>query len=240
MAYSPGWQIGPWLSIVLLIFLANFALVFAKVWRRVSKQQRQGLLLLIACFIVGIIFYALISLPPNPPRFLERYVVHIAVFWYALLGVVIAYGWQLRLKLPVYVLTVVTVVLMASGVVAVSQLGNYNFQRIQYLQAQTIRQDIGCDDTTYVTAGPFGYIDMRYELEGCDLKFYYPLDNTLGGGFAPVDKSPDRIKDTLGITSSRIAYVYFDDSDVTLVPDARFHEVERRDFDKTRVIIYAQ
>jgi uncharacterized membrane protein len=240
MAYSPGWQIGPWLSIVLLIFLASFALVFAKVWRRVSKQQRQGLLLLIACFIVGIIFYALISLPPNPPRFLERYVVHIAVFWYALLGVVIAYGWQFRLKLPIYILLIVTVVMMESGVGAVSRLGNYNFQRIQYLQAQTIRQDIGCDDTTYVTAGPFGYIDMRYELKDCELKFYYPLDNKLSGGFAPVDKSQDRIKDTLGITSSRIAYVYYDDSDVTMTPDVRFHEVERRDFDKTHVIIYEQ
>lgn len=240
MAYSPGWQIGPWLSIALLVFLASYVYVFSKVWRRASKQHRQGLLLLVVCFAVGIIFYALISLPPNPPRFMERYVVHLAVFWYALLGVVIAYGWQLRQRFAVYILIAAAVLMLGSGVASVFHLGNYNFQRIQYLQAQTIRQDIGCHDTTYVTAGPFGYIDMRYELRDCDLKFYYPLDNTLSGGFAPVDKSQDRITSTLGITSSRIAYVYYDDSDVTLTPDARFHEVERRSFDKTHVIVYAQ
>lgn len=238
MAYSPGWQIGPWLSLLLLIFLAVYALVFSKVWQQLAKVQRQGLLLLALCFVVGIIFYALISLPPNPPRFLERYVVHIAVFWYGLLGVVIAYGWQLQLKMPVLLLTASTVVLLVWGVVSVGQEGNYNFQRGQSMQAKTIRQTLGCDDVTYVTAGPYGYIDMHYALQGCDLKFYYPLDNTLSGGFAPVDKSSDRIKNTNDINSKRIAYVYFDDSDVTLTPDARFHEVERRSFDKTRIIIY--
>jgi hypothetical protein len=109
---------------------------------------------------------------------------------------------------------------------------------VQYLQAKTIRHTLGCDDTTFVTAGPFGYIDMKYEFQGCNLQYYYPLDVTLTGGFAPVDKSADRIKNTLAITSTRLVYVYFDDSDVKLSPDARFHEVERRSFDKTRVIIY--
>lgn len=238
MAYTPGWQIGPWLSVFLVIFIFAFAYVFAKVWQRLAKTQRSGLLLLTLCFVVGIIFYTLISLPPNPPRFLERYVVHISIFAYALLGVVIAYGWQFRLKVPVYVLTVASVAIMGLGVVTVARIGNYNFQRTQYLQAQTIRQEIGCDDTTFVTAGPFGYIDMKYNFEGCPIKFYYPWDVTLTGGFAPADKSEDRVKDTLGIASSRIAYIYYDDSDVTLTPDARFREVERRSFDKTHVILY--
>lgn len=238
MAYSPGWKIGPWLSVFLLAFLASYAYVFSRVWRRSEKVQRQGLLLLALCFIVGLIFYALISLPPNPPRFLERYVVHIAIFWYGLLGVVIAYGWQLRQKVPVIVLTMTTVAMLAWGIVSVAQEGNYNFQRTQYLQAKIIRQTLGCDDTTFVTAGPFGYIDMKYSFQGCNLQFYYPHDVTLTGGFAPVDKSLDRIKNTLAIGSSRLVYVYFDDSDVTLTPDARFHEVARQSFDKTRVIIY--
>jgi uncharacterized membrane protein len=238
MAYSPGWQIGPWLSLILLVFLATYAIVFSKVWSRLEKPQRQGLLLLALCFIIGIIFYALISLPPNPPRFLERYVVHIAVFWYGLLGVVIAYGWQLRPKIAVSLLTATTIVMLGWGAISVAHIGNYNFQRVQYLQAKTIRHTLGCDDTTFVTAGPFGYIDMKYEFQGCNLQYYYPLDVTLTGGFAPVDKSADRIKNTLAITSTRLVYVYFDDSDVKLSPDARFHEVERRSFDKTRVIIY--
>lgn len=238
MAYSAGWQIGPWLSVLIVTFVAAFAYVCAKVWQKLKKTDRHGMLLLAVCFAVGIIFYALISLPPNPPRFMDRYVVHISIFWYALVGVVIAYGWQLRRKAPVYVLAATSVVLLGSGVVTNAQIGNYNFQRTQYFQAQEIRQEIGCDDTTYVTAGPFGYIDMKYNLEGCTLQFYYPWDVTLVGGYAPVDKSADRIKTTTGIFTSRLVFIYYDDSDVTLTPDSRFHEVERRSFDKTHVIIY--
>jgi uncharacterized membrane protein len=236
--YSAGWQIGPWLTILLIVFLASFSDVLTKVWRQATKQQKHGLLLLAFGFTVGIIFYTLISLPPNPPRFMERYVVHISIFWYAFVGVIIAFGWQLRRKVAVYILTGATTILVGSGVVTVAQIGNYNFQRTQYLQAQTIRHDIGCDDTTFVTAGPFGYIDMKYNFEGCSLKFYYPWDVTLVGGYAPVDKSSDRIKTTTGIASSRLVSIYYDDSDVALTPDSRFREVERRSFDKTHVIIY--
>lgn len=240
MAYSAGWQIGPWLSVFLVIFIAAFSYVSANVWRKAKGPDRQGLLLLAACFVVGIIFYALISLPPNPPRFLERYVVHISVFWYALLGVVIAYGWRMGLKAPTYILAGASVALLGLGVVTNAQIGNYNFQRTQYFQAQTMRQEFGCDDTTFVTAGPFGYIDLKYNFDGCKLQFYYPWDVTLVGGFAPVDKSTDRIKATTGIMTPRLIFIYYDDSDVTMTPDPRFREVERRSFDKTHVIIYEQ
>lgn len=240
MAYRPGWQIGAWLSVLLVLFVGLFIYVGVKVWQRATKAQRAGLLMLGMCFVVGIGFYALISMPPNPPRFLERYVVHISIFWYALLGVVIALGWQLRLKRSVALLAAVSVAVMTLGIVTLVRIGNYNFQRLQYLQAETIREDIGCRDTTYVTAGPYGYIDMAYELQGCQLKFYYPHHVTFSGGFAPVNGSKDEIRDSSGIATKRIVYVYYDDSDVYFTPDGRFHEVERRSFDKTRIIIYEQ
>lgn len=238
MAYSAGWQIGPWLTVLLVLFLSMFAYVFANVWRRAVKRERQALLLLISCFVVGILFYALISLPPNPPRFMDRYIVHISIFWYALLGVVIAYGWRLKNKVPVYLLTIATAILIASGVVTQAQIGNYNFQRTQLLQAQVMRQEIGCEDTTFVTAGPYGYIDLKYNFAGCEMRYYYPWDVTLTGGFAPVNDSVDRINTTQNVITSRLVYIYYDDSDVVLTPDDRFREVARRDYDKTHVIIY--
>lgn len=240
LAYRPGWQIGAWLSVFLVVFIGLYIYVTAKVWRRISKTERQGLLLLALCFVVGMIFYAAISLPPNPPRFLERYVVHIAIFWYALLGVVVAYGWQIRLRLSVALLTVISIAMLGVGVLSAAQLGNYNFQRIQDPQAKNIRQDIGCDNTTYVTAGPFGYIDMNYDFKDCIVKFYYPWDVTFTGGFAPVNGSKDEIKNSEGIATKRIVSVSYDDSDVSFTPDARFHETQRRSFDKTYVIIYEQ
>lgn len=240
MAYRPGWQIGAWLSVLLVLFVGTFIYVSAKVWQRSSKVQRGGLLLLGMCFVVGIGFYALISLPPNPPRFLERYVVHISIFWYALLGVVIALGWQLRLRRSATLLALVSIVVLTLGIVTTVRIGNYNFQRLQYVQAKAIHENLGCQDTTYVTAGPFGYIDMKYELQGCLLKYYYPREVSFAGGFAPVNDSHDQIRDSQGITTKRIVYVYYDDSDVFFMPDGRFHAVTRRSFDKTRVTIYEQ
>ena len=239
-AYSAGWQIGPWLTVLLVVFIGLFGYVYGQVWQRIGKTQKQGLALLTLCFVVGIIFYTIISLPPNPPRFLERYVVHISVFWYALLGVVIALGWHVRLKLSALLFTVVSIVLLGYGSLTVAAVGNYNFQRLQDLQANTIRKELGCDNTTFVTSGPFGYIDMKYDLKGCDLKFYYPWPETFVGGFAPVNGSQDMILDSTSISTKRLVFVYYEDSTVSLTPDERFREVERRVFDKTFVIIYEQ
>jgi hypothetical protein len=63
---------------------------------------------------------------------------------------------------------------------------------------------------------------------------------TFSGGFAPVNGSKDEIRDSSSIATQRIVYVYYDDSDVYFMPDGRFHEVERRSYDKTRIIIYEQ
>lgn len=238
LAYNAEWQVGPWLSVGLMIFGVLLAYVYAKVWRLAAPRYRQGLVLLLLGFVVGIVFYAVISLPPMSPRFMERYTVHIAPFAYALVGVVIALGWRLGYKLSAGALGVATLTLLVFGQFTLYGQGNYNFQRLQSPQAKTIREDMGCDQTTYVTSGPYGYIDMWYDFQGCDIKFYYPWDVTLTGGFAPLNGSKELIRSTDAISSKRIIFIYFDDSTDFLTPDQRYKQVGQHDYGSVYIQVY--
>lgn len=240
ITYMPSWGTNAVLTVGLTTVGVLFAWTSWSVWRQASSQYRSGLLLLLLCFVMAIVFYGLISLPPNPPRFMERYMMHVAIFFYAYVGVTTALAWkygdhvQRRFFAGLYSFLIVV------GVISLALTGNYNFQRLQAMQAQSIRHDYGCQDTTYVTAGPFGYIDMRYEFQNCDLRFYYGDDTYFTGGYAPVNGSPDRINSSESLTAKRIIFSYYDDSTdlEMLAPDARYHLVAEKSTDKTHLKIY--
>lgn len=238
MGYSAFWQTGAWLSVGIFIAVVSFFVIFARVWRMASKKYRSGILLLIFCFVVGIAFYAVISLPPSMPRFIERYAMHIAPYFYALIGVMVAFGWRMGNRVPVVLLAASSLAVLVYGQVALMQAGNFNFQRLQSVQAKSIRHEVGCDQTTFITSGPYGYIDSWYDMRGCDLKFYYPWDTALTGGYAPLDKSDKRITSTKGIDSKRIVFIYYNDSTDFMAPDGRYKKIGTQDIDQTHLILY--
>jgi mannosyltransferase len=238
LGYNASWQTGAWLSVGLMIIGLLLVYLLGKVWRASGSRYRQGIVLVGLGFVTGIIFYTLTSLPPIPPHFMERYTLHIALFFYAIIGIVVALGWRIGYYKQSAVLGALTVFVMGYGLFTLHDVGNYNFQRLQFVQAKTIRSDIGCDQTTFVTAGPYGYIDMWYDFQGCDLRFYQPDDVVFSGGFAPVNDSAQRIKNSNGLDAKRVVFVYFDDSTVSMTPDSRYTQVGQQDFNKTHVKIY--
>lgn len=238
LSYTSFSRIGAWVSFGIAAWAILFTVVYVKVWRQASESVKQGLLLLSLCFIVGIVFYAVISLPPNPPRFMERYAIHISVYVYALLGVVVALAWRYDLRKHALSLGLISVILLSYGVVHLSNMGNYNLQRAQTMQARTVQNTFGCNDTTYIAAGPFAYIDMSYELRDCDLRFYYPDEVTFTGGYALLNDSSDRVENTETITAKRIIFSYFEESTEIISPDSRYRLIEQRTFDKTMIKVY--
>ncbi len=240
VTFRPSWGTNLLITLGLLFLSGLFLWVSWGVWRRVSPRYRSGLVLLLLCFVTAIIFYAIISLPPNPPRFMERYMMHVGIFFYALIGVTTVLAWRYGDRLQSMLFAGLYAGMIISGVVSLALTGNYNFQRLQAVQAQSIQREYGCADTTYVTAGPFGYIDMRYEFEHCDLRFYYGDDTYFTGGYAPVNGSHDRISSSETLTAQRIIFSYYDDSIALemLNPDARYHLVAEKSIDKTHLKIY--
>lgn len=238
MSYTIIWQIGAWISVGIVLALILFVILFKDVWSVASAKYKSGIVLLLLGFITSIVFYTLISLPPNPPRFMERYMVHTIMFMYALLGVIVALGWRIGKRGKAGMLAVLCCVLLIGGVFQLDQVGNYNFQRVQKVQAKEVRAQIGCEQTTFVTADPYGYIDMWYDLQGCDIRSYQPVSVTYTGGYAPMNGSPQLLSKTDSIDSRRIVFVYFDDSTDTLTPDDRYQKVGERSIDNTRLTIY--
>lgn len=237
-SYTIIWQIGAWISVGLVIVMILYVALFKDVWKVASLRYRRGIVLLLLGFIVSIVFYTLISLPPNPPRFMERYMVHTILFMYASVGVIVALGWKIGKRLKAGALGLICATLLVGGVVTLSQVGNYNFQRVQKVQAKEVRAQIGCEQTTFVTADPYGYIDMWYDMLGCDLRSYQPTQVAYTGGYAPMNGSSQLLSSTDNIDSRRIVFVYFDDSTDTLVPDGRYQKVGERSIDSTHLTVY--
>ncbi len=236
--YTPDWLIGAWLSVALVVWMGLFGYLLVRVWRKSSAENKQGLLLLALCFIVPLIFYTIISLPPFPAKFISRYVAHISIFAYALAGVVIVLGWKVGRKSSI-ALAILTLTLLISGMVHLQDTGNFVTERYQRPQNKTVLSGIGgCSDTTMIGSGVFAYIDQWYDFRTCDTRFYDPNNPGFDGGYAPLHDSPLRLTSTTDITSQRIAFVYYEDSELFITVDSRYKLIDKKVYDKTRVDVY--
>lgn len=237
--YVPDWRIGAWLSVGLLTFGILFSIVYARVWKTSSRSRRQSILLLTLCFVVPLMFYIVISLPPLSPKFIPRYVAHIALFGYAVIGMTVVLGYMAKARRTSVALGGISLVLLTGGVINLFIAGNFINERYQEPQTKTVLRELyGCGDTTMISSGSFGYIDQWYDLRECDVKFYNPTNPSFAGGYAPLHNSDKRITSTQAITTSRIVFIYYEDSTDFIKVDDRYKQTSTRVFDKTHIDIY--
>src|SRR6476646_8804152 len=95
MGYTPIWEAEAALVIAVMVAIALSGWLLIHIRRHIDMRQRKGLMLLVLAFVSAIIFYWYISLPPNPPRFVERYMVHVSPFLYAFTGVIAYLGYKI-------------------------------------------------------------------------------------------------------------------------------------------------
>ena len=119
-------------------------------------------------------------------------------------------------------------------------IGNYNFQRVEPVSAKNVLQTYGCNDTTYVTSGAYGYIDMWYDFQGCDFRYFQPVDLTYIGGFAPINKlnQTARVKSMTDTNAQQIVFIYYNDSTEFIVRDDRYKLVSGKSFDGAHTRVY--
>jgi mannosyltransferase len=239
-AYTPSWN-GDVIAIagtITTIILLTFTLIH--IHRSATKKIWQSIMLFIIVFFSALVFYFAISTPPNPPRFTERYILHISIYLYALIGVTIAIAYKMKFKRQAMALGIVSLAIFVYGLHSLSILGNYNFQRLQPAYGNAVRADIGCDNTTIVTSGAYGYIDMWYEFQGCDFKYYQPVDLTYTGGYAPINKlnATQRIKQSSDLSAKKVAFVYYDDSTEFISLDSRYKPDKKLSYIGLHVDIY--
>ena len=235
--YTPEWRLGGWLSLLLIAGMILFGVLYAGVVK--TKRNRQGLLLLSTLVVVPLVFYALTSLPPRQPIFIERYMAHVAVYSYLLIGLVAVLGMASARRKLALVFTATVLLATSIGLVRLQSAGNFNLERMQLPETRQIRAAVPCGtDTTVVADDPYTYIDSVYYFGDCSLVFYSKNPIDFRGGYAPLHGSDRRISTPSEVTTKRLVHLHWDGAEASFVPDASYHQVSAQTYDKQVVTMY--
>lgn len=197
LAYVPGREVGAWVSLLILMTIISVVYLTVKLWGQLTPKMRSGYRLICLGWVMSLVFFALLSLPPQPPRFMERYMILAAMMFYLTIGLTVTLAMKYRDTRNVAAATAcVVLILGVIGTYNMIERGNFNFQRMQRPYAGRVMEVMGgCSGTTVVVKSPYEYIDLSYYLSGCDVRFYQEYNPDYRGGYAILHDSP------LGITA---------------------------------------
>lgn len=245
--FTPQWLIGGWLSILIVVLLIGLIIVGFDVLGRgkLKGVESDNMLLVILMAIVPILFFIATSLPPNNPIFVVRYLAHVSIWIYLLVGIILALALiSTKFKNRTYqLISILTVFVLAGGVLTLLVRGNFIFERVQTPKTQQIRADLAKNDysncskgATIITDDPYTYIDSVYYFEGCNIYFYAGENVEKKGGYAPLHDSKFRIGDPEQIKSSYLVHLHW--GNPLFKPTADYQLVDTNKYDKQRVDVY--
>ena len=231
--YQPLWQLGVIASVLVVgvIFLATRAINKSLHIKKINR----GILLLLVCYIVvPIAVLMLISLVKS--MYVERYLAHVAIGLAMLAGASLALSTE-RENREVWRIAspLVLLVVLAVGATNLSQVGNYNFQRMQKPNVNSVASMVKCSENDVVLAAdPYVAIELDYYLPNCQI-YFVSSDEHLGGGYAPLDGSSRKIADTKkAFTHAKNIYnVYYSDMKAELA--LGYREVETVDLSPLKI-----
>lgn len=243
--YTPEWQVGGWLSLLLGISALIVIVLGLKVYQKIPSSMRTYYWLLIALSSIPILFYIITSLPPRTPIFINRYLAHVALFIYMLIGVTIALAVVYRgtfkgayRKLP-FIGYGAAILVAGIGVAQLYITGNFVFERMQHPQTTSLRQNIVCNDTTTIIANdPYTFIDSVYYFDGCDIRFFSAENVENKGGYAPLHNSSLRIVDTTELGARTIVTLGWVGGDSAFEVDDRYQLAATYQKDKQLFEVY--
>lgn len=216
--YQPIWMLGPVMS---LVALAYFVALGYLLWSgRGLLTRSKNAVLPLFYFLVPIVVLTLVSL--LKPLYVERYLSFIAVAFTIIVATLLAEVWRQpsRQKLVAGGAVVATMLL---GVVQLSNIGNFNFQRLQHPEVREVASFVesrcSYPETIVLANDPYVATEMQYYLpESCGLTFYSP-HQSLGGGYAPIQKLAKQVKNVkprFGAETQAVLLVYYSETDLKL------------------------
>lgn len=247
--YTSEWALGGWLSILLVVTVFLLGILGVRTYRMLSSEERRWFMLFVALAGIPLVFFALTSLPPRDPIFILRYMAHVSIFVYSLMGIVLGLAWAAHptnkvKKRPIHktllvLATFAAFVSLGYGVVQLSKAGNFNIERMQRPLTIDARSVVSCNkDTTVVASDPYTYIDSVYYFDNCNLKFYAKEAPEYKGGYAMLHSSPNRIESSGSIHSPILVVLSWTGQESSFVPDDRYRLVDTYTFDKQMVRTY--
>ena len=230
--YQPLWQLGVITSILVLAII--FVSVRSIVITFHVKKKNDILWLLVSYISVPIMLLMVISL--YKPMYVERYLAHVAIGLVMLVGASLALSTE-RENREVWRITspLVLLVILAVGATNLSQVGNYNFQRMQKPNVNSVASIVKCSENDVVLAAdPYVAIELDYYLPNCQI-YFSSGDEHLGGGYAPLDGNSRQVVDTKKVfTHAKNIYnVYYSDMKADL--PGNYREVETIDLSPLKI-----
>lgn len=231
VSFTPSWQIGGVLSIGLLTMVGLGVYIGVSVWKKLNKTTKTRFGLFLSLAGVPLLFYIVVSLLPKP-FFIDRYMAHVSLFIYVLLGLLVALGFAHGKRVSAVVLAMLSLVLLGFGVWQLQQSGNVNFERLQKPMTLQLRQSIDCADAVVIADDPYTYIDSIYYFDGCDVRFVGQDPAPTRGGYAPLLGSSARITSLATFDRPTLYYLRWEGHEHQFQPDSRYQFVSTETFDK--------
>lgn len=232
LTYTPEWSVSSWAAAGIMITALLTLYLIDRARREMSFKDKKSLSLLICLAIVPITFFIIISLPMSAPFFVPRYLAHVSLFVYVLIGLAIALGWVYGYRKSALLLSIIASVLLLWGVVQLSSAGNFNFERMQRPQTLNIRQGIDCSTTAIVADDPYTFINDNYYFRGCNVLFYAKEPIKPWGGYAPLIGSGKELKSPGELNATKVVHIYWNYIPKNFRIDSRYQLVSTVTHDK--------
>lgn len=234
VSYQPEWKISVVMSLLLFVFLVLLIKLLAHNYSKALKKEKDGLHLFLSILLVPVAFFAVISIPPMKPYFVERYLAHFIIFGYALIGITLDSAWRNGKHLSSIILVFLSLGLLFNGMNNLYKTGNFNFQSLNTPNAKLASESIsGCSNSVVVADDPFSYIDSTYYYPDCDLRFYNKDELGPYGGYVPLRFSTSRVSSSEEISAFTVYHLHWEkDPEFKIASDPRYKLVSSTHFDK--------
>lgn len=237
--YRAEWQVGGWLTLLLLAVGIGAVWQCVVLYGRIPAQYKKSLLLLLLLAAVPLVFFMLSSLPPRDPIFVVRYMAHVSVFWYMLVAAIVLLGYKYGNRILSACLLFGCLIAAILGTIQLQAVGNFNFERMQEPQTAQLRNAITCNDSTTVIADdPYTYIDAVYYFDGCDVRFFSEKQIEKKGGYAPLHESAVRVSSSNELQSPVLIHLSWVGTEVQFTPGEKYRVTQTTTYDKQVVTVY--
>jgi mannosyltransferase len=238
LAYTPQWDVNTWIAAGISIIVGLTIYLLVKVYSRADVKQKISLNYIFCLAFIPALLFFLVSVPLPQPFFVTRYLAHVILFIYALVASAVALGWQYGFKKTAALLGVIAAAILVTGMVHLSIVGNYNFDRLESQQAETTRDLVDCKDTLVVADDPYTYINDSYYFYTCTMRVYSTIPIPYKGGYAWMYNHGGRISSASQIDAPRIAVISMNNLQQQLKPDGRYRLVSTVSDNQQRVATY--
>lgn len=208
--YQPPWEMMGAGIFIITFITAMIGYISYKAYKNLRESERRYFFLLIAYFLVPTL--TLVVVTYFKPIYIERYVAHFAIGFYAFLGAVVALALRKKDNV-VYAAAGGLVAVLALGCIQFASTGNYNFQRLHEPSVREVATLlVGCKDELIIFAdGPQIAVELMYYVTDCPVYFFNETYE-MGGGFAMISRSPFRVADASELPETdKIFHVFYDE-----------------------------